>query len=258
MALMRPENLWEQIATTVRGRIAEGEYPPGTRLPSEAQMIAEYGVSRPVVRQAIAALRAEGIVTVQHGKGAWVREQSAPTGVLARRIIRTGTGTKARYSEPDAYAEAEEPTRYRTVTDTETGPLLGILEGEACFATDRLLTHGESGARVMHRVVMPFATVDGTTLEEDPHRAPGEIYTALAAAGQALSWQESTAARMPTPDEAATLHLGEGVPVLVVRRITYGAAGPLLFEETRAGADAVRVEHRVTAEAKRTTALTQV
>jgi GntR family transcriptional regulator len=251
MALMRPENLWEQIATDIRGRIAGGEYAPGTRLPSEAQMIGAYGVSRPVVRQAIAALRAEGIVTVQHGKGAWVREQSAPTGVLERRIIRTGSGAKARYAEPEAYAEAEEPTRYRTVTDAETGPMLGLGEGEACFAADRLLTHEETGARVMHRVVLPFTTADGTSLEQDPHQAPAEIYTALAAAGHALIWQEQTAARMPTPDEAATLGLGEGVPLLVIRRITSGADRPLLFEETRAGADAFRAEHRVTADTAR-------
>lgn len=251
MALMRPENLWEQIATDIRGRIAEGEYAPGTRLPSEAQMIGAYGVSRPVVRQAIAALRAEGIVTVQHGKGAWVREQAAPTGVLDRRIIRTGSGTKARYTEPGAYTEAEEPTRYRTVTDAETGPMLGLGEGEACFAADRLLIDAESGARVMHRVVVPFATADGTALEQDPHQAPAGIYTALAAAGHVLSWQEQTAARMPTPDEAAALGLGEGVPLLVIRRVTRSADRPLLFEETRAGADAFRAEHRVTANTAR-------
>lgn len=251
MELLRPDNLWEQVMNDLRHRIDEGEYAPGARLPSEAKMIASYKVSRTVVRQAIAALRAEGVLTVHQGKGAWVRELPSSEAVLVRRITRTGTGANAVYAEPDSYTEAEEPTLYRSVTDAVTAPMLAVGEGEAVFAADRLLTHDRSGRRVLHRTVLPFATADGTGLEQDPHRAPADLYTALAAAGHALSWTEQTTARMPTPDEATALGLPEGVPILIVRRITHGADRPLLLEETRAGADALHTEHRVTADTSR-------
>ncbi|UGQ09365.1 GntR family transcriptional regulator [Yinghuangia sp. ASG 101] len=254
MALQRPENLWTQVADDIRARIGTSEYPPGTKLPSEAAMIAEYGVSRPVVRQAIAALRAEGIVKVEHGRGAYVREQATPTGGLDRRVTRTGTGATARHHIPDAMTAAEEPSRYRTTTDATTGPLLGVGEGEAAFGADRLMVHQDSGARVLHRTVIPFATADGTALESDPHRPPAEIYDALTAAGHRLTWTEHVSARMPTPDEATALRLAAGVPVLIIRRVTHSdTAGPLLYEETRAAADVLHADYQLTAETTKRT-----
>ena len=54
--------------------IQSGDYPPGSALPSERVLCESFGVSRVSVREAIAGLEAMGLITVQHGRGAFVRE----------------------------------------------------------------------------------------------------------------------------------------------------------------------------------------
>ena len=55
-------------------RIRIGEFPPGAKLPSGAQLRAEYGVSQMTVRIAIERLRAAGWVTTTPGSGVYVSE----------------------------------------------------------------------------------------------------------------------------------------------------------------------------------------
>ena len=54
--------LAHRVVTGLKDRILAGDLSPGTRLPSENQLIDEYGVSRTVVREAVTRLRAEGLV----------------------------------------------------------------------------------------------------------------------------------------------------------------------------------------------------
>lgn len=62
------ETLWAQIATTLRSELAT-DYPPGTRLPTEAQLAARFGVNRHTIRRALAALAADGLVHTRRGAG---------------------------------------------------------------------------------------------------------------------------------------------------------------------------------------------
>lgn len=64
--------LARQLAETLRGRIMGGEFPPGTRLPREADITEEYGVSRVTVRTAMQLLESQGLVDVRHGSGSYV------------------------------------------------------------------------------------------------------------------------------------------------------------------------------------------
>lgn len=66
-------SLHEQIATTLRQQIADLTYKVGESLPSEAALREAFGVSRGPVRQALAALRSEGLITLSQGKPATVR-----------------------------------------------------------------------------------------------------------------------------------------------------------------------------------------
>jgi len=66
-----------QIRETIRGRIAGGIYKPGDRLPSEAMLTQEFGVSRPVVREAVAALHSDRLVEPRHGAGVFVLDPPA-------------------------------------------------------------------------------------------------------------------------------------------------------------------------------------
>ncbi len=73
-APVRRGNLVAVLAEALRARILRGDYPAGTRLPSAARLCDEHGVSRTVVREAIAALRADGLVLTRQGSGAFVVE----------------------------------------------------------------------------------------------------------------------------------------------------------------------------------------
>ena len=67
------ERLAERILRDLGERIATGELAPGQLLPAEAQLAAHYGVSSRVVREALGALAARGLVEVRAGKGTVVR-----------------------------------------------------------------------------------------------------------------------------------------------------------------------------------------
>ena len=67
-----PRNLTHAIAERIAAEIANGRMQPGARLPTEQEMVSAMGVSRTVVREAVAALRAEGLVVTRQGAGAFV------------------------------------------------------------------------------------------------------------------------------------------------------------------------------------------
>jgi GntR family transcriptional regulator, transcriptional repressor for pyruvate dehydrogenase complex len=77
-ALLRPlrpaRNLTEEVVERIAGSIRGGDLTPGARLPTEQALMAAMGVSRTVVREAVAALRAEGLVTTRQGSGAFVAD----------------------------------------------------------------------------------------------------------------------------------------------------------------------------------------
>lgn len=68
----RGETLAARTKAALHARIADGEFPVGARLPSEAKLCDEYGISRTVIREAIAALRFEGMVEPRQGAGVFV------------------------------------------------------------------------------------------------------------------------------------------------------------------------------------------
>jgi GntR family transcriptional repressor for pyruvate dehydrogenase complex len=79
--------LSEQVAAVLRERVAQGQFAPGARLPSEAQLAQDFGVSRTVVREAISRLKSEGLLDSRQGSGVFV--QTAPVRSL-RLDPRTG------------------------------------------------------------------------------------------------------------------------------------------------------------------------
>jgi DNA-binding FadR family transcriptional regulator len=72
--LLAPRSLTYQLASALAADIMEGRLASGSRLPTEQEMVEANGVSRTVVREAVAALRADGLVTVRQGVGAFVAE----------------------------------------------------------------------------------------------------------------------------------------------------------------------------------------
>ena len=79
--LSAPRSLASELVARLTDDITSGKIPPGSRLPTEQELIAATGVSRTVVREAVAALRADGLVITRQGVGAFVPEN-------ARRPLR--------------------------------------------------------------------------------------------------------------------------------------------------------------------------
>jgi DNA-binding FadR family transcriptional regulator len=72
--LDRAPSLADVLAQRLEQDIAQGHYAPGEKLPSEQQLATTYGVSRPIVREAIGRLKHDGLVTSRQGSGAFVAE----------------------------------------------------------------------------------------------------------------------------------------------------------------------------------------
>jgi DNA-binding FadR family transcriptional regulator len=75
-----------EVSERITADINRGVLPPGARLPTEREMMLSLGVSRTVVREAVAQLRANGLVTTRQGLGAFVAEDAL---VRPLRILRS-------------------------------------------------------------------------------------------------------------------------------------------------------------------------
>ena len=64
----------EAVHLALAGRIRSGDLAPGARLPTEKDLCAEFGVSRPMVREAVARLKADGLVISRQGAGVFVAD----------------------------------------------------------------------------------------------------------------------------------------------------------------------------------------
>lgn len=111
----------QRIATD----IASGRFMPGCRLPTEQGMMDAMGVSRTVIREAVAALRAEGLVATRQGVGSFVAEQPA------QALFRIEPGQAA------SLADALHIMELRTAVETEAAGLAA----ERATKAQRLTIH---------------------------------------------------------------------------------------------------------------------
>lgn len=71
-ARRKPRSLTLDLVDALGDRIRDGRLAPGDKLPTEAAVMEEFGVSRTVVREAISRLQAAGVVATRHGIGSFV------------------------------------------------------------------------------------------------------------------------------------------------------------------------------------------
>src|SRR5690349_8118039 len=76
---------YAQVVAEIKRRIEHGDYPPGSLLPSEHQLVADFGVSRPTIVKALSSLRQDGWIDTQQGKGSFVRGRPALAGAERTR-----------------------------------------------------------------------------------------------------------------------------------------------------------------------------
>ncbi|QBQ99726.1 FadR/GntR family transcriptional regulator [Paraburkholderia pallida] len=78
MAEQKAPNMPARIYSDILNRIIEGEYKEGERLPTEHMLAERFATSRPTVREALAQLRADGIIATRHGSGTTVMRRPDP------------------------------------------------------------------------------------------------------------------------------------------------------------------------------------
>ena len=76
---------YAQVVAEIKSRIERGQYPPGSLLPSEHQLVSDFGVSRPTIVKALSALRQDGWIDTQQGRGSFVRGRPALAGAERTR-----------------------------------------------------------------------------------------------------------------------------------------------------------------------------
>lgn len=100
-------NLVVTLVQSLRTQIERGDYKPGARLPSEARLTEEFGVSRTVVREALASLRADGLVDSRQGAGVFVLERSSSQPLPFRNVDPTRVSSVIELLEVRAAVEVE-------------------------------------------------------------------------------------------------------------------------------------------------------
>lgn len=75
--VMKDERLYHSVATKITRMIDDGVFAPGSRLPGERELAAQFGVSRVTIREAEIALQAVGRVKIKTGSGVYVLDASA-------------------------------------------------------------------------------------------------------------------------------------------------------------------------------------
>jgi GntR family transcriptional regulator len=220
-----PTSLYRKVADDLRAAISAGTYPPGTRLPSESDLAERYSVSRGTVRQAFAALRADGVIASRRG---------------ARRVVLGGLrlqsfGELASFSRW-ARALGEEPSgrvvamARREAKPSESGPL-GLAPGAVIYHLTRVRLL--SGRPVMiERTAFPErvgALVAGIDADRDSvYERLGELGIIFADAEHVIDSVPASAA------DARLLECRPRVPLLRERRRTTDPAGlPVEWSEDR-------------------------
>jgi GntR family transcriptional regulator len=217
--------VYKQIADHLRAAIGRERLGPGDQLPSEAQLMAHYGVARMTARNALRVLLDEGLITAEHGRGVYVRSRPP-----VRRLASDRFAQRHRKEGKAAFLAEAEETGARPDVDmikvsagrppAEVAGLLRLpSRGKAVIRSRRYLLDGRPVETAVSYI--PADLAEGSPISE-PNPGPGGIYARLEEQGHTLQrFTEEVSARMPTPDEARLLALPPGVPVFRLVRTAY-------------------------------------
>jgi GntR family phosphonate transport system transcriptional regulator len=227
--------IWQRIAEVLAAEIGSGSFPPGGRLPTEAVLAGRFGVNRHTLRQAIGALSNAGLVSVQHGRGTFVRP--AP-------MLEYPLGTRTRFSEilsrQSLMADGELLAAREGLASAEVAEALG-LPVETPVVVLEILRRADGlpvSVSTAHLPAPRFRGIDAA------FRETNSITAALRAFGVADYTRRSTRiwTRMPTPEEAVLLRQRGDVPVLVMESLNQDErAQAIEFSISRAAGQRLQV-----------------
>jgi GntR family transcriptional regulator len=226
----RPLSL--QLADLLRREIREGSRPPGSQLPTEADFLERYGVSRTTVRAALQQLVNEGLIVTRKGYGSYVRKRPPIRRVSADRRHAIHRASGKPIFDTMAIEGGQIPSRRMLkVGATEAPPdiaqWLQVEPGELVIVRSRLQIVDDEPA-VLSSSYFPLWLAQGTRLEQ-PSALPEGPDNAIEDLGHSFArGAELLSARMPTPEEARILRLAPGVPVVRLLDIDYDDQGRTL------------------------------
>jgi GntR family transcriptional regulator len=206
---------YRQVAEELRRRIEAGAISAGSLLPAESALVREFGVSRGTAREAIAALRSEGLVVTEHGRGTYVRAvfEVRRLGPERHRPGNVDLATLGHQSHTESEEVAATPV---------LAEMFNVAPGTRLMQHRTIhRTHGtpEHLATTYYLLDTPgdVATVDPS----GPRLADADRAQLHGSGITPTNIREVVRARMPTADEMNVLRLDAGVPVLTITRRTY-------------------------------------
>ncbi|AZM54019.1 GntR family transcriptional regulator [Streptomyces sp. WAC 01529] len=216
--------VFRQIADQLREAIDRGRFAEGEKLPSEAELVEHYGVSRMTVRNSFSMLQGEGLVRAEHGKGVFVRTRPPVRRLASDRFARRHReqGKSAFLVEADAAGGYPQVDSLEVKEEKATRDISTRLGGSVRRVLVRRRRYLLDGRPVEFATsYLPLDIARGTRIAE-PNPGPGGIYARLEELGHRLDhFDEEIRARMPTPTEVKTLQLASGVPVIHLIRTAY-------------------------------------
>ena len=211
MTLQRGQPLFERIADRLRAEIRAGRYRPGDKLPSGSELAERFGVSIVTARQAIAQLRAEGLVRSRVGSGVFMAEPGPPRRMsddilegegLYRAVGRLGL-------EPDvATTIAREPA------SAEVAEALGVELGAEVLVHTRLVRVEGKPPLFLADNYFPSWVVEAVPELARPSQVG--LTKLLGDTYGDLHGEDVIDSRMPTPEEREQLEIPPDTPVSVI------------------------------------------
>ncbi len=226
-----------QIADLLRRRIARGVWQDGDKLPSLEALMAEFGVARVTLRQAVDVLTREGLVSPQRGKGTFV------TGTPPQRRWQREWQTV--HTSVDALAQAFQDTRPRIVTIDESISAAPLRPADGTPAERYVYMR-----RVHSENNEPYCVIeihlDEAIFRTAPERYRSEAVVPLLAElphGRIAQARQVLTIGHADMDLAPLLDLHAGDSVVEVRRVFTDSAGRVIYlgEVTYRG-DSFRLE----------------
>jgi GntR family transcriptional regulator len=216
--------VYHQLHLVLSQRIRDRVHAPGTQFPSETDLAAQFGVSRVTVRNALAMLQREGLITRRRGAGTYVTasKDGNPPAIsgLVENLITIGLETQARLL---GYGPDDQPPPYVREALARPAPA-------AIVRIDRLR---------LHRAV-PFSL---TALYLPPENAAligptgfdnRAAVALLEAAGLTAGSAEQTLSATLADDQSGPLlDVRIGAPLVRLRRTVFDTEGtPMLFQQS--------------------------
>ena len=85
LSAVRSGRVCDEVMTQLEGLIESGEWPVGSKIPAEPELVAALGVGRNTVREAVRALEHAGLLEPRRGDGTYVRATSGLRAAILRR-----------------------------------------------------------------------------------------------------------------------------------------------------------------------------